>query len=250
MPAEAAALCNSQYSVVAITCGNSWASGIVVNQLGIVLTVAHVLEPQGTPERDGATEPKGWKAPHQHAHIQIGVRSHIGGLVWYSASVAYRFSGALDLAVLHADVPSSALRPAALSCLPAKVGRCVTLVTSVPRTSKSPMTLQSHKIPCHRFCICWQVGYGLFHPDRLDRPLMGKGLVSNVIRSKDGTRDSRDIMLISSAAVHPGEACSHIDDCTSTIVYQIAILQTVYGCVQALLIESIHCTYMSIRCIY
>ena len=106
-----AALAAALPSVVAVTAGGSWASGVVVSSAGHILTNAHLLQPP-TPllspadSRRGpgqlSVHPAAPPPPDAHPPVQVllpaagGTSTPGAGSSWQTADVLYVFQGPLD----------------------------------------------------------------------------------------------------------------------------------------------------------
>ena len=105
--------------------GSGWASGIILNKQGFILTNAHVIQP-----RHASHSPSS-ELPHP-TDVAISVRlkhAHSGGLSWHNAAVVYVFQHALDMAVIRLKAcEQEALRPAQLSAGPAEPGQPVAVI--------------------------------------------------------------------------------------------------------------------------
>ena len=131
--------------------GSGWASGIVMNEGGFILTNAHVIQPSFS------------SSPHNlHNHDndshQLAVCSLrlSGSNAWHVADIIYVFKHVLDLAVLRIrDAPDSLHLQAAV--------------------------LQRHAVSAgQRIAV---VGHALFSPTRNMRPSITAGNVSKVLSS-------------------------------------------------------------------
>lgn len=104
-------------SIALITVNGSWASGIILNNRGLILTNAHLLEPW----RFGSTSSLGLVNQTTHLREEIGNRqskpylsytgygkisvrvNHLDRQLWCDASVVYVSKGSLDVALLQLD---------------------------------------------------------------------------------------------------------------------------------------------------
>ncbi|KAI5447970.1 glyoxysomal processing protease, glyoxysomal [Lathyrus oleraceus] len=196
-------------SVCLITIGDGvWASGVLLNSQGLVLTNAHLLEPwrfgkthvsgrgYGTnPENfpsilEGTTlEQRRYKLnPTYDNHRNIRVRlDHIKPWVWCDAKVIYVCKGPWDVALLQ-------LEPVPANLLP--------IVTSFSRPSTGSKA--------------YVIGHGLFGPKCGFFPSVSSGVVAKVVEAKTPqsyhsilpehmhTRVHFPAMLETTAAIHPG----------------------------------------------
>ncbi|PUZ65357.1 hypothetical protein GQ55_3G216600 [Panicum hallii var. hallii] len=196
-------------AVVLVTVGeSSWASGIILNKRGLVLTNAHLLEPW----RFGRTSPSGVQTSFAGEYLnarenkslqpqqckfsnedavkherRISVRlDHAERQMWCNASVVFISKGPLDVALLQMEkvpIELNTIRPEFV---------CPTAGSSV-----------------------YVVGHGLFGPRSGLCSSLSSGIVSKVVQIPStqlshlsGTveADNMDmpVMLQTTAAVHPG----------------------------------------------
>ncbi|KAK8514054.1 hypothetical protein V6N12_008773 [Hibiscus sabdariffa] len=198
-----------------------WASGVVLNDQGLILTNAHLLEPwrfgkttvrSGTnseasflltegsvsPEGEGfdryqkssivpfplADDPKGYKVNSLfHGHRRIRVRlDHLDPWIWCNAKVVYICKGPLDVALLQLDSIPDKLSPIMVDFIQPSLG------------SKA-----------------YVIGHGLLAP-RCFSPSVCSGVVSKVVKAevplcyKSFLPEVSEFpaMLETTAAVHPG----------------------------------------------
>lgn len=131
----AAPLDTAAQSVVAVATAGSWASGVLLSSDGFVLTVAHAVE-ERTAE-SAAQVPDTLSSDEsadgsQSPQLRVRVRDPVKGLSWLPAAVVYRFSGALDLAVLKISDGALALEAAKIALGKACVGQPVFVVSFPP----------------------------------------------------------------------------------------------------------------------
>ncbi|KAK8592377.1 hypothetical protein V6N13_062958 [Hibiscus sabdariffa] len=199
-----------------------WASGVVLNDQGLILTNAHLLEPwrfgkttvrSGTnseasflltegsvsPEGEGfdryqkssivpfplADDPKGYKVNSLfHGHRRIRVRlDHLDPWIWCNAKVVYICKGPLDVALLQLDSIPDKLSPIMVDFIQPSLG------------SKA-----------------YVIGHGLLAPRCGFSPSVCSGVVSKVVKAevplcyKSFLPEVSEFpaMLETTAAVHPG----------------------------------------------
>jgi peroxisomal leader peptide-processing protease len=108
---------NAISSVALITVNGSWASGIILNNRGLILTNAHLLEPwrfgstsslglvnQTTPLREEIGNRQSLPYSSCSGYGKISVRvNYLDSQIWCAASVVYVSKGPLDVALLQLD---------------------------------------------------------------------------------------------------------------------------------------------------
>ncbi|KAJ4816290.1 protease-like protein [Rhynchospora pubera] len=188
-------------SVALITVNGSWASGIILNNQGLILTNAHLLEPwrfgststldllnKTTPLREEIGNRQSLPNLSYTGYGKISVRlNHLDSQVWCDASVVYVSKGPLDVALLK------------LNSFPSKLCAIDLEFQCPPRGATIHV-----------------VGHGLIGPRSGLFPSVTSGIISNVFTipgplyapeaSIVETQNSSSIpvMLQTTAAVHPG----------------------------------------------
>nr|XP_043610522.1 glyoxysomal processing protease, glyoxysomal isoform X2 [Erigeron canadensis] len=185
-------------SICLITVGDGvWASGVLLNNHGLILTNAHLLEPWRfkkttanenhkimsniffTPSND--TKPMTFlssfnKRNHQNIRVRV---DYLNRWIWCDASVLYVSKGPLDIAVLQLEHVPDKLLP-------------IVMDVSCPSPGSK----------------VYVVGHGLFGPRTDCLPSACLGVVSKVVKAQRtvGETGQRDFpaMIETTAAVHPG----------------------------------------------
>ncbi|XP_020596584.1 glyoxysomal processing protease, glyoxysomal isoform X2 [Phalaenopsis equestris] len=199
-------------SVVLIAVGEgSWASGIVLNKSGLILTNAHTLEPWrfgrsrlGSIEKALSVTEPGIHRPSRlgssdngdgkpfpefghHSSRRISIRvDFMERREWYSARAVYVSKGPLDIALLQLE----SVPPHLLPIIPQFTSQSVGSVVYV-------------------------VGHGLLGPRSNVSSSVSSGVISNIVlipgpvlkngsSKAEARRTSLPVMLQTTAAVHPG----------------------------------------------
>lgn len=175
---------NAMSSICLITIGDGvWASGVLVNHHGLILTNAHLLEPwrfkkTATNEKHKNTISNIFfthsKEAKKETRIHERVQVRVDNRVWCEANVVYVSKGPLDIAVLKLEFVPDNLQPIVMDF------NCPSLGSKV-----------------------YVVGHGLFGPRCDILPSACVGVVAKVVKTGGG-----DIpfpaMIETTAAVHPG----------------------------------------------
>ena len=125
LPARLAA---ARSSVVAVqTALGTWASGVVLNQSGLLLTNAHLLHGRASDSPAGAAGDGG---SQDHGLLRVKLNDSTGQQTeWRPAEVVYVFAGYLDIALLRLrNLPSFPVCPMPLSLISASVGQSVYVI--------------------------------------------------------------------------------------------------------------------------
>ncbi|CAA6671976.1 unnamed protein product [Spirodela intermedia] len=178
-------------SIVLITMGDeAWASGILVNKHGLILTNAHLLEPWRFEDMLSLIQKMKNHyslGPGYKGYKRIRVRlNHTEPLIWSDAHVVYVSKGPLDIALLQLD-----LVPQRLHLI-------------VPDFVCPSAGSRVHAI-----------GHGPFGPRSDIRPYVSSGVVTKIVESQlpysvnqEGEHRSKHesvpVMLQTTAAVYPG----------------------------------------------
>ncbi|GAB2301188.1 hypothetical protein Dimus_035223 [Dionaea muscipula] len=196
-------------SVCLITIDNGvWASGVLLNNKGLILTNAHLLEPWrffkttysgNNGNRDEklylpsqhSTAPKHKAAGNDEISIYYGYRQirvrldHVNPWVWHKAKVLYVSKGPLDISLLQLDSVPDDIRP-------------VTVDLSCPSVGSKAFV----------------IGHGLFGPRCELFPSICSGVVAKVVKARmpaphpsslpGNVVGEFPVMLQTTAAVHPG----------------------------------------------
>lgn len=186
-----------------------WASGILLNKQGLILTNAHLLEPwrfqrstvQGDMNRSETSNTQPLRKDFSAGKKPIGRRfglnmmsfrrnirvrlDHVDPSRWFDARVVYVSKGPLDVALLQLEFVPDQLNP---------------IVVDV--TCPSPGS------------NVFVIGHGLFGPRCDSLPSVGVGVVAKVVEAKRtltsqtglhvNKQESFPAMLETTAAVHPG----------------------------------------------
>ena len=125
LPARLAA---ARSSVVAVqTPLGTWASGVVLNQSGLLLTNAHLLHSRGSGSPASVVINAG---SQEHGLLMVKLNDSSGQQTeWRPADVVYVFAGYLDIALLRlTSLPSFPVCPMPLSLSSAAVGQSVYVI--------------------------------------------------------------------------------------------------------------------------
>lgn len=168
-----------------------WASGVLLNNQGLILTNAHLLEPWRFAKRNAdpfiGGEPRGNKWSSSYAGSRnIRVRlDHRDPWIWCNAKVVFVCKGPLDVALLQLESVPDQLCPIIMDFSRPSIG------------SKA-----------------YVVGHGLFGPRCGFFPSVCSGVVAKVVQAKlplsyrlgelGNTEGNFPVMLETTAAVHPG----------------------------------------------
>eukprot|EP00803_Ostreobium_quekettii_P010651 evm.model.scf_4201.1 EVM.evm.TU.scf_4201.1 scf_4201:1687-7649(-) len=161
--------------------GSSWASGVVLNTSGIVLTCRHLFQ----------NKARQWLASDSQGSCKVRLAGNGGG-TWFSASVVRIFQGCLDIAILRVTKPPGD-RPLL----------CPGLARSSP-LSGSPVAA---------------IGYPTFDPSSGMGPSVSIGNAMKVVH--EGTNANGEPMpalLVTTAAVRPGCSGGPLIDATGRVV--------------------------------
>ena len=106
--------------------GSGWASGIVLNKQGFILTNAHVIQPR----HSSSTASDSAQRHSSHPHIRLRLSSApAGGFTWCDAAVVYVFQHVLDVAVIRLSTcQPEVLQPAQLMSEAATAGEAVAVI--------------------------------------------------------------------------------------------------------------------------
>lgn len=106
--------------------GSGWASGIILNKQGFILTNAHVIQPR----HSGSTASEMSQSPCPDPPFNVRVGSpQSGGFRWHNASVVYVFQQVLDIAVIClSSCQPDELHPAQLMTKPASAGQAIAVM--------------------------------------------------------------------------------------------------------------------------
>ncbi|KAI4365140.1 hypothetical protein MLD38_021155 [Melastoma candidum] len=181
-----------------------WASGVLLNAQGLILTNAHLLEPWrfGKGNLSGKESSKDFKSPfflsnlvdwqknmetpvnpgigyRSHRNIQVRL-DHLEPQVWCEAKVVYISKGPLDVALLQLVHVPDELIPIEPECSPPPLGSKV-----------------------------YVIGHGLFGPKSGLFPSVSTGVVAKVVKTEYTSSLSIEggaspAMIETTAAVHPG----------------------------------------------
>lgn len=216
-------------SVCLVAVGNGvWASGIVLNNDGLILTNAHLIEPWrfgGTTLNSGCDENKAeepviffkdsntanttsldhlYKGNESHTAFrgvrQILVRlDHVDPWVWCPAKVVYVCQGTLDIALLMLESVSTQLCP-------------INVDLSYPTQGSKAFV----------------IGHGLFGPRCGLYPSVSSGVVAQVVKSGIALASPRSLvdnvcgelpaMIQTTAAVHPGSSGGAVVNSTGSMI--------------------------------
>lgn len=118
--------CAALPSIVLISMQSSgWASGIVLNKQGYILTNAHVIQPRSSNKGHDSHQPH---ILQSSIRVRLG-SSEVNGFSWHDAEVIYVFHHVLDIAVIRLiDCEPSLLHPANLMTEPVTAGQAVGVV--------------------------------------------------------------------------------------------------------------------------
>ncbi|KAG9439202.1 hypothetical protein H6P81_019367 [Aristolochia fimbriata] len=210
-------------SIVLVTVGESaWASGIILNKSGLILTNAHLLEPwRFSKTLSGGDEFKfplsiplenridynEGKDKHTRFPIDLGYRGykrirvrldHVEPPSWCNARAVYVSKGPLDVALLQ------------LENVPVEV---------LPINTELGCPLPGSNVHV--------IGHGLFGPRADLRPSVSSGVVAKVVAIKrpvnhyeldSTTKGEFPVMLETTAAVHPGVSGGAVVDSDGHLV--------------------------------
>ncbi|KAK1415579.1 hypothetical protein QVD17_31362 [Tagetes erecta] len=172
-----------------------WASGVLLNNQGLILTNAHLLEPwrfkkTAANENSHRTMSNIFFAPSNETedikaltsqsklyHQSIRVRvDYMDRWIWCDANVVYVSKGALDIAILQLEFVPDKLQPIVMDF-----------------TCPSP----GSKV--------YVTGHGLFGPRCDFLPSSCVGVVAKVVKARRSTgQGDVPAMIVTTAAVHPG----------------------------------------------
>ncbi|KAL7618680.1 hypothetical protein Lser_V15G04365 [Lactuca serriola] len=172
---------NATSSICLITIGDGvWASGVILNHHGLILTNAHLLEPwrfkkphenhKNTISNIFFTHSKEAK---QEREFNQRVQVRVDNRVWCDANVVYVCKGPLDIAILKLEFVPHKLQPIVMDFTCPLIGSKV-----------------------------YVVGHGLFGPRCDFLPSTCVGVVAKVV--KTGGDGDIPAMIETTAAVHPG----------------------------------------------
>lgn len=164
-----------------------WASGVLLNEKGLILTNAHLLEPwrfQKTTLNSDFIE--GYKFNWTTMHRRIRVRlDHIEPWIWCEAKVVYVCKGPIDVALLQLVSVPGQLRPIAVNLTCPKLGSEV-----------------------------YVIGHGLFGPRSEISPSASAGVVAKIVEMNDHF----PAMIETTAAVHPGGSGGAVVDSSGHLI--------------------------------
>ncbi|CAH1440166.1 unnamed protein product [Lactuca virosa] len=175
---------NTTSSICLITIGDGvWASGVLLNHHGLILTNAHLLEPwrfkkphenhKNTISNIFFTHSKEAKQEREfNQRVQVRV-DYVDNRVWCDANVVYVCKGPLDIAILKLEFVPHKLQPIVMDFTCPLIGSKV-----------------------------YVVGHGLFGPRCDFLPSACVGVVAKVV--KTGGDGDIPAMIETTAAVHPG----------------------------------------------
>ncbi|KAL6074500.1 Trypsin domain containing protein, variant 2 [Balamuthia mandrillaris] len=190
------AIRRAHWSLVLVTVGNTWASGIIISNNGYVLTNAHVIRPylNISHPTEGSSEQQ--VTPQLRAGAQLRVRVDFPLLSSSSASSSFPFYPADVVFVSPTANPDIALLklslPDDIASLPA-----VALCKTAPKEGQKAFIL----------------GHAIFGPSTELRASCTKGIVSKVVYVKQ-----RPVLIQTSAAVHSGNSGGMLLDIKGKLV--------------------------------
>ena len=159
-------------SLVLVSVGGSWGSGVIIDAKGYILTNAHLVLPFASlptqkQKEEGSFSPK----------MQVPVRVRLDyptPLSWYEAEVVYASSSHVDVALLH--ITSKDLPALKSVLLPSP---------SAPKVSQR----------------VFAAGHGIFGPSTRTLPTLTSGILSKIV-----SHNSQEVIYLSSAAIHAGNS--------------------------------------------